>query len=482
MKKLIWTTLLMSFMAVLACEKEEEKQYDPPSTSEEEAKVQPTVVSYLTTANGSSKLLLKEDFTSAYASLSDVNLSVDTASTYQTMHGFGFALTGGSAFLIGSMTESKQDELIADLFDPTGDGVSFSSVRITIGASDMDASVFSYNDLGTGQTDTALTQFSIEPDEKYLIPVLKKILALNPDIQILASPWSAPAWMKTNGSPKGGQLKTEYHSVYAQYFVKYIKAMADEGINISDITIQNEPLHDGNNPSMYMTAEQQADFIKDHLGPAFASNNISTKIICYDHNLDRMDYPMTVLDDPDANPYVAGSAFHLYGGSIGNLAQITTAHPDKEVYFTEQWYDGLGDFAGQLKWHTREVLIGAARNGCTTIIEWNLAASPTFGPHTVGGCTQCLGAITIDGDVITKNEGYFAVGHTSKFVPSGSVRIGSTRSNDIPNVCYRTPENKLVIIALNNTDVVKTINVSNGDEGFSFTLDPGSVATHIWDN
>jgi glucosylceramidase len=256
--------------------------------------------------------------------------------------------------------------------------------------------------------------------------------------------------------------------------------MKAEGINIDAITIQNEPLHPGNNPSMYMTAEDQAKFIKQSLGPAFASAKLSTKIIVYDHNADKPEYPLTIYKDPEASKYVDGSAFHLYGGSIDALTAVHEAYPDKNLYFTEQWVGAPGNLAGDLAWHVRTLIIGATRNWCRTVLEWNLAADPKNDPHTIGGCDKCLGTITIDGNVITRNPAYYILAHASKFVRPGSIRIGSNTSKELPNVAFKTPYGKKVVIVQNNSGENKTFNLTWKGKSVSIQLDKGAVGTYIW--
>lgn len=268
------------------------------------------------------------------------------------MEGFGFTLTGGSALLINRMPAPERTALLQELFGTEGNQIGISYLRLSIGASNLSDRVFTYNDLPAGQTDPDLTKFSLEPERADLLPVLKEILTINPKIKILGSPWSLPAWMKTNNHSKGGSLKPEWYNAYARYFVKYIQGMAAEGISIDVITIQNEPLHPGNNPSLLMLPQEQANFIK-HLGPAFQKANIKTKIILYDHNADRPDYPISILNDPAARKYVNGSAFHLYGGAIKALTSVHHAHPDKHLYFTEQWIGAPGNFPGDLAWHVK---------------------------------------------------------------------------------------------------------------------------------
>ena len=256
--------------------------------------------------------------------------------------------------------------------------------------------------------------------------------------------------------------------------------MKAEGIVIDAITIQNEPLHPGNVPSMYMEAPAQADFVKNHLGPAFAAANISTKIILYDHNLDRPDYPISILNDPDAKKYVDGSAFHLYGGTIDKMSEVHNAHPDKHVYFTEQWIGGPGNFAGDFKWHMGTVLIGATRNWSRNVLEWNLAADPNYQPHTVGGCTECLGAITIDRSNVIRNTAYYVIGHASKFVRPGSKRIQSNSLANLPNVAFTTPEGKKVLIVLNESASPQSFNIKFKGKMVSVNLEAGAAGTFVW--
>ncbi|MGZ5192004.1 MAG: glycoside hydrolase family 30 protein, partial [Flavisolibacter sp.] len=272
------------------------------------------------------------------------SIEIDESTTYQTIDGFGYTLTGGSAEVINSLIPSKKQELLQELFGSSVNSIGVSYLRISIGASDLNATPFTYDDMPTGQTDVNLTNFSLAKDMTHVIPLLKEILAINPKIKILGSPWSPPTWMKSNNSFVGGTLLPQYYSVYAQYFVKYIQAMKTEGITIDAITPQNEPLHPGNNPSLLMEAPQQADFIKNHLGPAFQNANISTKIIIYDHNADKPEYPITVMNDAGAKQFINGSAFHLYAGDISALSTVKNAHPDKAIYFTEQYTASSGNF------------------------------------------------------------------------------------------------------------------------------------------
>lgn len=407
-------------------------------------------------------------------------IHVDPTQTYQTIDGFGYTLTGGSAMLIHRMEAATRAKLLNELFSTEGKGIGVSYLRLSIGASDLDEQVFSYDDLPAGETDPTLAKFSLAPDQQHLIPILKEILAINPAIKILGSPWSPPPWMKSNGNSKGGSLKLEYYDTYARYFVKYIQGMAKAGIRIDAVTIQNEPLHPGNNPSLLMLPAEQALFIKKSLGPAFKAAKLKTKIILYDHNADRPDYPITVLNDPEARKYVDGSAFHLYGGSISALSDVHKAYPDKNLYFTEQWIGAPGNLKGDLAWHVRELIIGATRNWSRTVLQWNLAADPKQNPHTPGGCDQCLGALTIDGSRIKRNPAYYNVAVASKFVRPGSVRIASDEVKNLPNVAFKTPDGRKVLIVLNDSPSTQTFSIDSEGKQATATLSGGSVGTYIW--
>jgi len=409
---------------------------------------------------------------------SGTTIAVDASQVFQTIDGFGYTLTGGSVQVINQLNAAKKQELLNDLFSSSGIGVSY--LRISIGASDLNSEVFSYDDMPTGQTDPTLAQFSLTKDQA-LIQMLKDILIINPNIKILATPWSPPVWMKDNGSSIGGSLKPEFYGVYAQYFVKYIQAMQAQGIRIDAITPQNEPLHPGNNPSMYMTAGNQATFIKNNLGPAFQAANITTKIIAYDHNCDNPAYPLAILNDTAANPYVDGSAFHLYAGDISALGTVHNLFPNKNVYFTEQWTSSTGNFGGDLDWHTKNIIIGSMRNWSKTALEWNVANDASFGPHTPGGCTQCKGAVTITGSAgYDKNVAYYIIAHASKFVPVNSHRIESTQADNLSTVAFKTPAGKTVLIVQNGNSTDKAFNIKYNQKTAPVTISGSSTATYIF--
>jgi glucosylceramidase len=331
-----------------------------------------------------------------------------------------------------------------------------------------------------GQTDPNLDHFSIDREKTDLIPLLKEILAISPYISIIATPWTPPVWMKDSASSIGRSLKPEFYKAYANYFVKYIKAMEAEGIKITAITPQNEPLNPGNNPSLLMTAAEQRDFIKKNLGPAFRVASIDTKIIVYDHNCDKPDYPLTILNDIGAKVFVDGSAFHLYAGDIGAMSQVRLAHPDKKVYFTEQYTSTGGTFAGDLNWHLKNLVIGAPRNWSSTVFELNLANDVNFGHHTPRGCTTCKGALTIDGGAVKRNVAYYILAHISKFVLPGCKRIYSNIPGNIQNVVFKNNLPEKIVVVLNDNDGEATFKISVGNRFATATLPGKAVATYVF--
>jgi len=437
---------------------------------------------WLTTPDKSLLLAKQASLSFSTVNSSDTSnvINIDPACTYQSVDGFGFALTGGSAQHISAMSADAREKLLHELFGHGKNDIGISYLRVSIGSSDLNDHTFSYDDLPDGETDTGLKKFSLAEDEKNVIPVLKEILSINPQIKILGSPWSAPLWMKTNDNIQGGMLRKEYYPVYAQYFVRYIQGMKKEGIPIDAITVQNEPFNDGNTPSMQFLAKQELDFIKKYLGPAFEKNAITTKIILYDHNCDAPEYPISILEDTAARKYIDGSGFHLYAGSITALTKVHNAFPEKNLYFTEMMTVNLhGDF--NIASPVSRIVIGATRNWSRNVILWNLAADVDFEPHTDnGGCAFCQGAVTLTKDVVERNIAYYTIAHVSKFVPAGSLRIKSSTDGALDNVAFKTPGNKTVLIISNNRSASQKPSIVYNGKEIQPVLPPGSVATFVW--
>ena len=449
---------------------------NPPQTVTNE-------VDFWLTKGDESVKLTKQSTTIGFSSTTNnfATITVDEGQEYQEIDGFGFTLTGGSAQVINQLNDADRQALLQELFGNGSNGIGISYLRVSVGASDLNEAPFTYNDMPSGETDEDLSEFSLEKDAG-VISLLKEILAVAPEIKILASPWTAPVWMKSNDSFVGGHLQEQYYDVYAQYWVKYLQGMQAEGIVLDALTPQNEPLHGGNNPSMEMSATEQTNFIKNNLGPALEEANLSTKIIVYDHNCDNPQYPITIMNDAEANPYVDGAAFHLYAGDIRALTTVHNAFPDKNVYFTEQYNSSNDDFSGTLKWHLKNVIIGSMRNWSKNALEWNLANDASFGPHTDGGCTVCKGGLTIGANgAITRNVGYYIVAHASKFVPAGSIRIESNSTGNLHNVAFVTPEGRKVLIVENDGSAAATFNIKYNNKWAVTALAAGAVGTFIWE-
>jgi glucosylceramidase len=451
-------------------------------TNETVARAANEVVNAWVTTSDQSKLLQAQasfNF-AADAGTNATTVIVDENTTYQGIDGFGFTLTGGSASLLNGLG-GNQAAVLNELFGTANGQIGISYLRISIGASDLSASDFTYNQTAG---DVNMNNFSISQENTDMLPILKKIIAINPSIKIIATPWTAPTWMKVNATGNngytGGSLNTAYYDAYARYFVKYLQAMKAQGITIDAITPQNEPLNPYNNPSMVMQAGEQATFIKNNLGPQIRAAGFATKIIAYDHNADVPSYATTVLGDAGANPYVDGSAFHLYAGNISALTTVHNAYPNKSVYFTEQWVGAPSNFGGDLSWHVNTLIIGATRNWSRNVLEWNLAADPNNNPHTAGGCSTCLGGITVSETSITRNVGYYVIGHAARFVRPGAVRISSNLSGSIQNVAFKNSDGSKVLIALNSGSSAVSFKVKWGAESFTYSLAAGAVATFKW--
>lgn len=447
---------------------------------------------WLTTADQKNLLTPQESL--AFETNPEKNASiiqVDPTKQFQSMEGFGAAITGSSAYLINQkMSAEQRDLLLNDLF--TREGINVSYLRHTIGASDFsvdkngDPASYTYNDIQSG-TDYGLDHFSIEKDAD-VIKLMQDVQELNKGIKVLGTPWTAPAWMKYEQQLNGWYLNyndTRVYASYAAYFVKYVEAYKDLGIPIDALTIQNEPEFTSSSyPSMSMNAKEQAMFIKEYLGPAFSANNISTKIIAFDHNWSEgIDYANTVLGDEDASAYTDGTAYHCYEGNPAVMSEVHDTFPDKNIYFTEcsggEWSTNFGN---NLSWLMSNVMIGASRNWAKTVLLWNMALDENGGP-TNGGCENCRGVVTIDSKdgTVAKNEEYYVIGHASKFVDPGAVRIESTNDKGtIETVAFKNPDESIALIAANTSETEKTFQVTWNEQAFTYTMPSNSAATFKW--
>ncbi len=440
---------------------------------------------WLTTGDGNTRLAKSAIIPFEKPKPNPANLiEIDEDQTFQTILGFGASMTGSSAYVLTKhLNESQRKKVMQQLFSQE-QGIGLSYLRMTIGASDFSSHNYSYNDPPAGVFDTTLQYFSISEDKDEVIPCIKEAFAINPELELMGSPWSAPAFMKTTSNMIRGKLKPGAELLLANYFVKYIKALEQENVKVNAITIQNEPEYEPEGyPGMLMTAEEQRDFIKNYLGPAFKDNNISTKIVVYDHNWDHPNYPLTILSDPDARPYVDGSAFHCYAGDVHNMSKVHDAHPDKNIYFTECSGGGWsGSWQDNLMWNFKNLIIGNLRNWAVCVLQWNLALDEKNGP-TNGGCMDCRGVVTVrtDGSV-EQNIEYYTLGHVSKFVRKGARRIFSTDLADkkLDNVAFMNPDGSNALVILNENDTSQRIHVKAKEGILAYDVPAYSVITIYW--
>jgi glucosylceramidase len=467
-----------------------------------------TVHVWLTTPDG--KYKMSDMGTVAFDSAAPTALTavIDPSRSFQRMDGFGGAITDSSAVVLYRLPPNVRDATMRSLFDPrAGDGLSY--LRQPIGASDFIAkAAYTYDDMPAGHTDYAQRHFSVAHDESEILPLLRQAKRLNPALQIIASPWSPPAWMKTNDSLIGGRLIDSpriYHS-YALYLTKFIEAYRAEGVTVNTITVQNEPQNraPAGYPGTDMPSWQEEPVI-EALGPMLRAAGLHTKILAYDHNWsehpndiastppdeksDINDYPQEILSSPAAR-WVSGTAFHCYYGDPSAMSTLHNAFPAKDIYFTEcsgsQSSDPANTFSDTLKWHARNLIIGSPRNWAKTVINWNVALDPSGGPH-VGGCDNCTPIVTVGpDDTVTRNAEYYTLGHLSRFVKPGAVRIASTSfgttgwNGEIMDEAFRDPDGTTVLVAHNENDNPQTFAVLEGGQSFTDTLPGGALATFTW--
>ena len=412
-------------------------------------------------------------------------ITVNPATTYQSMTGFGASFTDSSAWLVAN--SPLRSQIMTKLFSPAS-GIGLDFLRQPIGASDFSQSLFSYDDLPSGQADPTLAKFSIAHDNAYILPVLQQALSLNPNITVMATPWSPPGWMKSSGSMIGGSLNSGDYQVFADYLTKFVQAYDAAGVPIALITAQNEPEYSPSNyPGSTFTAAQEASFIGSNLGPDLQKAGLSTKIIAYDHNWNDTSFPETVLGNSTAGPYTAGAAWHCYAGDPSAQTTVHNAYPSKDTYFTEcsgtQSANPANTFADSLDWQTENLIIGATRNWAKTVATWNMALNPSGGPSM--NCTTCTGVVTVDNSAgtATYNAEYYVLGQASKFVKPGAVRIDSNTfgSGNLEDVAFRNPDGSNALIALNaDTSNAHTFNVDENGQYFTYTLPARAVATFTW--
>ena len=411
---------------------------------------------------------------------------VDDTQRFQEIVGFGASLTDSSAWLIQHMLDARQrDALLKELFGRGGNGLGLSFSRLTIGASDFSRHHYSLNDTPDGTPDPDLKHFSIDQNRGDVIPVARAMLAINPQLKIMASPWSAPGWMKDSNSLIQGRLLPQYYDAFSRYLLRYVDAYAAEGIPIFALTVQNEPDYEPKDyPGMRLNAPARARLIGDHLGPMIARRGSGPLIFDWDHNWDKPEEPMGVLSDPVAGNYVDAVAWHCYGGDVAAQSPVHDAFPDKDAYMTEC---SGGDWepvrSGGLPLQMKNIIIRSMRHWARGALFWNLALDENNGPYA-GGCHTCRGVVTIDSRTgeITRTDEYYALAHASRFVRPGAHRIASSGpTDDLDNVAFRNADDgSLVLLVSNSAIQPRRFSVAHGERRFAYTLPARSVATFVW--
>ena len=411
-------------------------------------------------------------------------IDVDEGTSYQEMIGFGAAITDASAWLITNKLGSQRDAIMRELFGRDA-GIGLTFVRVPMGASDFSSTHYTYDDMPAGQRDPTLAHFSIDADRAEKLPVLRQARSINPQLAVVGSPWSPPAWMKTTGSLIRGTLLPDAYESFAGYFRKFIDAYAADGVPIFAVTMQNEPANEpADYPGMLLDAATRAELIGQHVGPLFARAGMATKILDWDHNWDMPVQPLAVLADSVARRYVSGVAWHCYGGNVVAQDTVHAAYPDKDVYFTECSGGAWAPlFADNLKWTVSTLIINSVRGWARGVALWNLALDENGGPH-LGGCGNCRGVITIDSrsGVVTRNVEYYALAHASKFVRPGAHRIASsTRVGGLESVAFRNADDgSRVLIVLNTAATDVSFAIHTRGAAMHYVIRGGAVVTFRW--
>lgn len=433
-----------------------------------------------------SKIYLNKELPIDYTNdITDVVVRIDPSDKKQTIDGFGGTLTGSSAYLLKQMSAEKRTQMLKDLFD-TKEGAGLESIRIAIGASDFSMDLYTYCDK------QGIENFAIpDIDKRDLIPVLKEILAINPNIKLIASPWSPPAWMKSSGKLNLGTLKgPEVYDDYATYFVKYVQAMKAEGITIDAITLQNEAdFESGVHPSMKMTWQEQAEIIGKYIGPKFKAAGITAKILVLDHNFDIYNYAINVLGDAVANPYIDGTAFHGYAGNPSAINNVKSAFPSKRIYETElsggKW--NTGTEMETMFYYISDFMVPCIQNGSSNFMMFNIALNSQHGPVTPGGtfCEDCRGIVTIDGDDSKKELEYYMLSHFSKICRTGAKLIGASFTGVFPDgataTAFLNPDGSkgLVVVNESGNNINLTIKDQSTGKRIVYTVPNSSVASFL---
>jgi glucosylceramidase len=414
----------------------------------------------------------------------EITIRVDDTERFQRMDGFGASITDGAAWLLEErLSPATRDDVMTRLFDPTK-GIGLSFLREPIGSTDLSRNHFSFDEMPKGQRDPELTHFSAAHDEAEIFPLLRQALQMNHDITVMLTPWSPPAWMKTHDSMDGGQLRDDAMPAYAKYLTRSVQAFEHAGIPIKFLTIQNEPLNETHNyPGTLMPSGQAARLIADDLGPDLRRAGLHTMILAYDHNWDHPEYPLAVLGDPKAAPFVAGSAMHCYGGDVSAQNEIHAAYPAKGIWMTE-CSGGTWDKEPALT-KTGRLLIESTRDWAKAVVLWGIALDSDHGPHD-GGCGTCRPLVEINlkdaAPLVSYTGDYYGLAHASRFVKPNAIRIASDSYGlqSLQTVAFQNTDGSLALVVLNNAASTAVFAVQWHGNMFRSTLPAGAMATYTW--
>jgi glucosylceramidase len=435
------------------------------------------------------------NFTASPADAGTNTVVVDPAQQYQSIEGFGAAFTDSAAYLLMEVEPSSTlSGTLNDLFTLNGNGIGLSFMRIPMGASDLALSVYSFDDMPVGQTDLTLSNFSIAHDQTYILPLILQAKTLNPQMKLMANPWSPPGWMKDPSSINpvsmlGGTLlmTAPNETAFANYFVKYIQAYQAGGVPIDYISLQNEPLYITTAyPSMGMSDTVQLTLLQNYLIPALAANNIPTRVLVYDHNWDTPSFPELVIGGLTAQQLtqVAGTAWHGYGGVPGAQQLVQNQFPTLGNWETE--HSGGTWVTDQFTADFLEITL-VLRNAGKSYVKWSLALDQNSGPNLtqnagLGGCNTCTPIVTVNSQTgaVTKDIEFYTLGHYSKYVLPGAVRVYSSNTLAIASVAFVNPDGSMALIAYNSSPSSQSFQVQWGTQSFSYTLPGTAAATFTW--
>ncbi|MFF2019153.1 glycoside hydrolase family 30 beta sandwich domain-containing protein [Paenibacillus sp. NPDC058177] len=442
-----------------------------------------TTVQTVVTAKDTGERLSKVDgieFKSREGSVA-AQVELKPEESYQKMIGFGGAFTEAAAYTLSRLSPEKRAEVIHRYFHPE-EGLNYSMGRVHIHSCDFALGNYTYVE----DNDTELATFDISHDHQWVLPLIKDAMAVKGgEFTMLASPWSPPAWMKTNGEMNnGGQLKPEYADVWARYYTKFIEAYGKEGVPIWAVSVQNEPAAVQTWDSCVYSAEEERDFVKNHLGPVMHKEGYGdVNIVIWDHNRDIMvERASAVLSDPEAAKYVWGTGIHWYGGEeFEKVGQVHDLFPDKHLLFTEGCQEG-GVRLGE--WFTGERygrnMIGDLNHWTEGYLDWNLVLDETGGPNHVNNLCDAPVIADTTTNEIHYNSSYYYIGHFSKYIAPGAVRIGLQNATEgVLSTAFRNPDGSLAVVLMNEGEDSREVTLGLGDEVARFELPAHSIITHL---